>query len=229
MSEERRIQEAYQRRASRGHGDRYALERPGNALALRERWDLLLRRLHARGMQGLDGLAILEVGCGTGGELSLLVAHGATPARLSGIELRRDAAESAKQRIPEADIAVGNAVSLPYADGTFDLVYQAVALSSMPTSEMRSQVAAEMVRVTRPGGLVVSYDFAWNPINRDTVGIDERELRRLFPNRPLEIHRVTLAPPLGRWLGDRSVGLLRAAASIPLLRTHRLAIVDIPA
>jgi SAM-dependent methyltransferase len=229
VSDERRIQEAYERRASRGHASRYALDRPGNARAFRERWDLLLKRLGDRGYPGLKGVAILEVGCGTGGELLGLLAHGADPARLRGIELRPDAAAAARERVPGVQIDVGNATTLPYPDASFDLVYQSTALSSMPTRVMRAQVAAEMVRVARPGGVVVSYDFAWNPLNRDTVGIDERELRRLFPHMPIEIHRVTLAPPLGRSLGDRSVRLLEMASSIPLLRSHRLAIVDVRA
>jgi hypothetical protein len=93
---------------------------------------------------------------------------------------------------------------------------------------MRARVAAEMRRVTRPDGLIVSYDFAWNPMNRDTVGIGTRDLRRLFPDLPMEIHRVTLIPPLARWLGDHSVRALRTAAAIAPLRSHRLAIIDVP-
>jgi len=50
----------------------------------------------------------------------------------------------------------------------------------------------------------------------------------LFPGLPLEIHRVTLMPPLARWLGDRSEPALHAAARIAPLRSHRLAIIDVP-
>ena len=154
--------------------------------------------------------------------------RGADPSKLSGIDLRPDAIELAQQRLPGATLSTGDASSLPYPDGSFDLVYQAVALSSMPSPAMRKRVAAEMRRVARPGGLIVSYDFAWNPINRDTVGIGNRELRRLYPRMPMEIHRVTLIPPLARWVGDRSEHLLRVLAAIPPLRTHRLAIIDVP-
>jgi SAM-dependent methyltransferase len=206
---------------------RYALDRPGNALALRERWALLLERLGQRGFRDLGQLDILEVGCGGGGELVRFLAHGADPSRIRAIDLRPDAVEAARARLPGVEIDLGNATSLPYPDESFHVVYQSTALSSMPSRQMRTRVAAEMVRVTRRGGVVVSYDFAWNPLNRDTVGIDARELRRLFPGRAIEIHRVTLAPPLGRWLGDRSARLLEIASAVALLRTHRLALVDV--
>ena len=79
-----------------------------------------------------------------------------------------------------------------------------------------------------PRRSIVSYDFAWNLANRETVGIGARELRRLFPGLALEIHRVTLMPPLARWLGDRFVPALRVVARIAPLRSHRLAITDVP-
>ena len=218
----------YERRAESADPGRYSIARPGNALAMAQRERILREALARRGVEALDGLDILEVGCGTGNELSRLVAAGADPPRLSGIDLREGAIAEARRGVPEAQLVVGDASRLPYPDGSFDLVYQATALSSMPSRAMRDQVAAEMRRVVRPGGLIVSYDFAWNPANRETVGIGSRELRRLFAGLPLEIHRVTLVPPLARWLGDHSERALRIAARIAPLRSHRLAIIDVP-
>lgn len=223
-----RILATYERRAESVDPGRYSLARPGNALALAQRERILQEALARRGIQTLGGLDILEVGCGTGGELSRLVATGADPRRLSGIDLREDAIAEARARVPGAQLVAGDASSLPYPDGSFDIVYQATALSSMPTRSMRTQVAAQMRRVVRPGGLIVSYDFAWNPANRETFGIGTRELRRLFPGLPLEVHRVTLVPPLARWLGDRSALALRVVARVAPLRSHRLAIIDMP-
>jgi ubiquinone/menaquinone biosynthesis C-methylase UbiE len=222
------ILDSYDRRAKSPGHDRYWLDRPGNAFAL----DQLERMFHEgrvrRGIQGLGELDILEVGCGDGGQIGRLVANGADPRRTSGIDLREDAIAEAHLRIPDANLVVGDASNLPYADGSFDLVYQATALSSMPSPKMRARVAAEMMRVVRPGGLIVSYDFAWNPVNRDTVGIGAGELRRLFRGMPIEVHRLTLLPPLARWLGDRSERALRLATRIGPLKTHRLAFIDAP-
>jgi ubiquinone/menaquinone biosynthesis C-methylase UbiE/glycosyltransferase involved in cell wall biosynthesis len=223
-----RIRATYEHRRESVDASRYSLARLGNALALEERERVLHEALAKRGITSLGNLDILEVGCGTGNELSRLVASGAEPRRLSGIDLREGAIDEARARVPGAHLVFGDASNLPYPNGSFDLVYQATALSSMPSRAMRDQVAAEMRRVARPGGLIVSYDFAWNPTNRETVGIGTRELHRLFPGLPLEVHRVTLTPPLARWLGDRSEHALRMVAGVSILRSHRLAIVDVP-
>ena len=155
----------YGRRAESVDPRRYSISRPGNALAMAQRERILREALARRGVEALDGLDILEVGCGTGNELSRLVAAGAEPRRLSGIDLREGAIGEARRGVPEAHLVVGDASRLPYPDGSFDLVYPATALSSMPSRSMRVQVAAEMRRVVRPGGLIVS-DFAWNPSHR---------------------------------------------------------------
>jgi ubiquinone/menaquinone biosynthesis C-methylase UbiE len=227
-TEAERIKAVYGRRRSAVDPDRYSMDRPGNVIAEKERERVLRAGLGRRGMEGLLNIDIVEVGCGNGGELLRLLSFGADPHRLHGIDLVEERAQAARTAIPEANIVVGDASRLPYPGSTFDLAYQATALSSMTSPEMRAAVAAEIVRVTRPGGLIISYDFAWNPTNPDTVGISSRELRRLFPGLSMEIHRVTLLPPLGRWLGDRSVRLTRLAASIPLLKSHRLAFIDVP-
>jgi SAM-dependent methyltransferase len=222
-----RIRAAYGKRRTSIDPERYSMRRPGNRIAVEERERILLAALARRGVGRLADLDILEVGCGSGGELARLVSLGADPQRLHGIDLLEHSAAAARSAVPGAAIVVADASELPYADATFDLTYQATALSSMTSPLMRTAVAAEMQRVTRPGGLIVSYDFAWNPTNRDTVGITSRELRRLFPGLPLEIHRATLVPPLGRWMGDRSVRLTRMAAAVPILKSHRLAFIDV--
>ena len=223
-----RILGTYKRRAESVDPSRYSLARPGNAFAVEERRRLLRDALARRGIESLASQEILEVGCGIGGELALLVEAGADEGHLSGIDLREDAIAHARSRLPQASLVAGDATSLPYADRSFDLVYQATALSSMPSESMRSKVAAEMRRVVRLGGLIVSYDFAWNPTNRETIGIGNRELHRLFGGMPIETHRVTLVPPVARWLGDHSERALRIAARIAPLRSHRLAIIDVP-
>jgi SAM-dependent methyltransferase len=228
MSEPDRIKAAYARRASQIEPGRYSSDRSANAFARRERQRILQEALMRRGIGSLATLEILEIGCGTGAELDWLCQLGADPKRLHGIDLREDAIREAKSRVPDADLRVGDASFIWLAAASLDLAYQATAFSSMTSPQMRERVAIEILRVVRPGGLIVSYDFVWNPRNRDTVGIGSNELRRLFPGLPIEEHRVTLAPPIGRWLGDHSTRLLRWAAAIPVLRTHRLVLIDVP-
>jgi ubiquinone/menaquinone biosynthesis C-methylase UbiE len=223
-----RVRLVYRQRATSVASGRYLPTRPSNAHAASERGQVLQSVLASRQIAGLAELDILEIGCGTGGELARLVEWGADPRRLSGVDLRQDAVDEAHARVPEASVVAGDASGLPYRAQSFDIVYQAMALSSMPSRSMRTRVAGEMRRVVRPGGLIISYDFVWNPMNRDTVGIGTVELRRLFAGLPMEVHRVTLAPPIARWLGDRSERVLRLAARVAPLRSHRLVIIDVP-
>jgi cyclopropane fatty-acyl-phospholipid synthase-like methyltransferase len=46
---------------------------------------VLLSELGASGAKALSDLEILDVGCGSGGELLRLVSHGAEPARAHGV------------------------------------------------------------------------------------------------------------------------------------------------
>ena len=70
---------------------------------------------------------------------------------------------------------------MPWADGTFALVVTWTVFSSILSGPARAAVAAEIVRVLRPGGALLYYDFAWNnPRNPNVRGVRSREVTRLF-------------------------------------------------
>ena len=224
-----RILETYEHRAVTVDPARYSLHRPGNALALAERQARLREALARRGIESFAALDILEVGCGTGGELASSSPAEPIRARLSGIDLRADAIEEARGRIPEARLDVGDASHLPYPDGVFDLVYQATALSSMPSrGDADAGGGGDAARDAARRGRSSATTSRGIRSNRETVGIDPRELRRLFPELPIEIHRVTLVAaaralarrPVGAAAADR--GADRAAANASP-RDHRRA------
>jgi ubiquinone/menaquinone biosynthesis C-methylase UbiE len=216
------VRQVYERRSAMVDPAKYAMTLPWIAQRVQERERKLLQTLVRSGHDRLGELDVLEVGCGSGNELARLVALGVDPDRLHGVDLRSDAVEEAGRRV-RAHVLEADASKLPYADASFDLVVQFTALSSMPARAMRDAVAHEMWRVTRPGGLIVSYDFVVNPSNRDVVGITRNELKALFPDATFRFQRVTLAPPLARRLGRIHPRLVDIAASVPLLRSHLLA------
>jgi ubiquinone/menaquinone biosynthesis C-methylase UbiE len=97
--------------------------------------------------------AILDVGCGTGVNL-LEAARWFAPARLlCGIDLAPGMAAVARAKAAAAgvpaQITVGDAEQLPYADRTFDLV---LCNSVLHWFKDRRQALCEMHRVLRPGG-----------------------------------------------------------------------------
>lgn len=220
--EAERVLAVYDARNARNVGSRYSLTSVANLMAVQERERCLLGQFSQRGWD-LANLDCLDVGCGTGGELARLIAYGVEPRRLHGIDLRDDAIAAAKDRLPLCEVVTGDASELPYATGSMDVVMQLTTLSSILDEEVRRRVAAEMVRVCRPSGLVMSYDFVTNPTNADTRGLSRDEVRRLFPGCQIRAHRVTLAPPLARRIAPRSRRLAAILGALPPLKTHLIA------
>jgi len=82
-----------------------------------------------------------------------------------------------------------------------------------------------MRRVLKPDGIILWYDFRFdNPWNRAVRGIGRREIHELFPEYRIELRRVTLAPPIARWIAPRSRLVACALARLPPLRTHYLGV-----
>ena len=92
---------------------------------------------------------VLEVGCGTGAILSELD----SPASLHGLDLDAGALVDARVHAPAATLVRGDALSLPYADFTFDITFCHFLLLWVrdPLTAVR-----EMARVTRPNGFVLA-------------------------------------------------------------------------
>lgn len=100
----------------------------------------------------LDGRTMLDVGGGPGYFADAFRALGA---RYIGLDA--DVGElSLHGRDIAQDTVLGSGMALPFADGSFDVCYSSNVLEHVPDPE---RMADEMVRVTRPGGLVfLSYN-----------------------------------------------------------------------
>jgi SAM-dependent methyltransferase len=226
--EAERIRRAYGRRDT-GRDERlYSKLQPAELLFSQGRQRVLASELTRRGVSSLAGLRVLEVGCGNGGVLLELLALGAERECLAGVDLLEHWVTEARARLPGADIRLADATRLPYSSASMDLVLQYTALSSILVADVRAAVAREMLRVVAPTGVIVSYDFVWNPRNRDTRGLGRREIRYLFPDCPIRFRSVTLAPPLARLLAPRSYLACQVLEAVRLLNTHLLAIVSPP-
>lgn len=184
----------------------------------------LLDLLRRRGVASLAGRRIVELGCAGGALLSRLLSYGAGAALLEAVDIDPMRVRRARAAAPGARVAVASAAALPYADGAFDLAFAFTFFSSVLDGETRRLASEEALRVLRPGGLLVVYDFWTNPINRRVRALRERELRALFGRAVTEVVRVTLAPPVVRALGGHAA-LCAPLERMPFLRTHLLAAV----
>lgn len=221
-SETHAIEARYARRDGEADALRYGLYANAAALqAQQERLRALIRLWRAHGWSDLAGRPLLEVGCGSGGNLLDLLRLGATPAQLTGIELLPERAQAARALLPgDVRIIHGDACAAPIPDASQQAVLAFTVFSSLLDPAYRRQFAAQLWRWVAPGGGVLLYDFVIdNPRNRDVRALPLAELRALFPGARLHSRSLTLAPPLARRL---PVALIATAALLPPLRTHRL-------
>lgn len=226
MSETDRILEEHRRREREVPAGFYDLDRPAN-LFLRHGQERALRdALERSGLLPLSGRRLLEVGCGSGNWLEVLERFGARREGLAGIDLDPGRADVCRSRFPGADIRSGDASVLPWEGGSFDLVFQSTVFSSILDPEMRRAVAFEMVRVLKPGGAVLWYDFFMdNPANPNVRGVRRREIEALFPGCRVDLRRATLAPPLARRIVPVSWTLAAVLESLRVFDTHYLGVI----
>lgn len=92
---------------------------------------------------------VLEVGCGTGAILSCL----STKASIHGLDISFEALEAAQLHASLTTLTNGDALSLPYLDGIFDIVYCHFLLLWVKEPV---QALLEMKRVTKAGGYVLA-------------------------------------------------------------------------
>jgi SAM-dependent methyltransferase len=224
-----RVRAAYARRAELGLDTRYEYWQPANLFIYHSRERVFLATLASLGMLPLANRKALDVGCGDGGVLRDLRRYGARAEDLHGIDLLPERVERARQLTPGAAIEVGDAQSLRYEAASFDLVLGFTLLSSVVDEGARRRVASEMLRVARPGGAIVLYDFWTNPTNPDARPLRRAEVSSLFAGRAVGFRGVTLAPPIVRALISLPGGWLACTAleMLPFVRTHYVAAVHV--
>src|SRR5687767_7796827 len=143
---------------------------------------------------------VLDVGCGPGALTTELVAR-VGAASVSAVDPSEPFVAAVRARNPGIDVQLAAAEALPYDDGAFDaaLAQLVVHLMADPAAGLR-----EMVRVTRPGGVVAAcvWDFAgeraplstfWRAVNE--LGLDIRDESALAGAR--EGHLVELFEAAG--------------------------------
>lgn len=105
------------------------------------------------------GARVLDVACGTG---NLAVIAARAGCQTAGVDLASNLIAQARTRAGREGLAIeyteGDAEALPYADASFDMVVSMYGVMFAPRPDI---VASELLRVTRPGGLIALAN--WTP------------------------------------------------------------------
>jgi tocopherol O-methyltransferase len=131
---------------------------------------------------------ILDVGCGIGG--STLYLANKYQANATGITLSPVQADRAKERArglglgERVNFQVANALEMPFADNSFDLVWSLESGEHMPD---KVKFLQECHRVLKPGGKLIMVTWCHRPI--DNSPLTEEEQKQLQ-----EIYRVYCLP-----------------------------------
>jgi ubiquinone/menaquinone biosynthesis C-methylase UbiE len=134
-------------------------------------------------------LTILEIGCGYGVYIPILLKHAST---LVGIDINQKYLAEAQKRNPKAILRVMSAEKLEFPNGFFDVVVMIEVIEHIPNDQWAMN---EISRVLKPGGmLVMTAPNKLFPFETHGIKIGKRKFRfplTLFflfsPSYPLKI------------------------------------------
>jgi SAM-dependent methyltransferase len=103
------------------------------------------------------GRSWVDVGAGNGAFTELVLAKSA-PSSVCAIDPSDAQIEAARKKISakQVELSIGDAMALPYESNRFDVAVMALVLFFVPDPR---KGASEMLRVTKPGGIVASYTW----------------------------------------------------------------------
>jgi SAM-dependent methyltransferase len=100
-----------------------------------------------------NGVKVLDVACGSG---TMAIEAAKRRANVYGIDIVEDLIRQAKENAAadgvKAEFITGDAEAMPYGDNEFDYVLSMFGAMFCPRPDV---AAAELIRVTKPGGLIV--------------------------------------------------------------------------
>jgi len=180
----------------------------------------------ALALDGGNRARLLDLCCGTGDLCFLAEAMGAR--RVTGLDFTLPMLAVARRRKLSAgagsELIEGDALSLPFPDGSFDAITIAYGLRNIADP---SAALAEMRRVLAPGGRAVILDFG-KPDNRLAAALYGAFLHTMMPAVGLLFHGDTdtylyIPASLERYPGQRGVAdLMRKTGFVNVRYENRL-------
>jgi len=166
---------------------------------------------------------ILDIGCSGGNIFDTLLELEALEENMTGVDIRADRIKDARDAYPKSLFYEMDATQLAFKKDSYDIVTIFTVMSSISERKVREDVANELVRVLKPNGILIFYDFRYNnPRNHNVTKLNRKDIDKLFPAMDKDIRLITLLPPLARRLGALTSFLYPVLSRVIWLRTHNL-------
>ena len=200
----------------------YPITRNDILIRNHQREESILQFLHKYQPTDFSKFSLLEIGCGHGYDLLNFLRIGFSATNLYGNELLLERYLEAQKILPSTvKLFNCDACDLIFEKDSFDFIYQSMVFSSILNKNHRRNLADHIYYMLKPGGTLIWYDFFYdNPNNKNVKGMNKKIIKELFPRCSLNIKRITLAPPISRFISNSSVYLHRFLHCFMFLRTH---------
>ncbi len=137
----------------------------GHRFYVKAKADLLLEALSGH-FGNLDGISVLDVGCGVGAVQEFV---GVRVGRSVGIDTSEPSIIHAQAEHSTSEFDVYDGTRIPFDDDTFDATFAINVLHHVEPGD-RERFTREMMRVTRVGGMVIVFEHnPFNPLTRMAV------------------------------------------------------------
>ena len=190
---------------------------------IREREFHYERIIRNKFQSSLGSLKFIEIGAGTGTNINIYKKLGFNSENIYANEINPVRVKLLRERHPDINIIEGDALNLANKE-SFDIVMQSTVFTSVLDQEKRIMLAKKMFSMLREGGIILWYDFIYNnPRNPEVWKVTKNDIIKLFPEaNEITFKRVTLAPPIGRIVGN----FYSFFNSFKFLRTHLIAVIE---
>jgi len=161
---------------------------------------------------------ILDLGCGWGKYLRLLVENGADPKRVYGMDIMDHHLKVAMEKNPAVRYVRADSRFSPFKDEMFDVILIFTVFSAVIDPESIEQIAREALRMLNTDGVIIVYDvgrpsYEWKHKDEQfgdllgLKGIKPSFVKHCFQSGHIHIRKILINPKIIKTL---ELGLFKA-------------------
>ncbi|CAM4079201.1 class I SAM-dependent methyltransferase [Pseudoalteromonas ostreae] len=143
-----------------------------------ELWQALIDDVEKKLAFSMQGNKVLDVGCGNGLLLSKLLSN---CSEYSGVDYSEAMIEEAKKLLPIGFFYQSQANKLPFDTDQFDRVLSYSIFHYFPSYDYALSAIKEMIRVCKPGGVILIGDVLDSQFEKEIKGTSNLEYEKTIP------------------------------------------------